>query len=90
MENCCPCLPETSGQDAEIPWVKVKLYPAASCITQELYFEDHKAFGNVMKAKHIPVCSLALAQVLYPPWFSNVNPIEREKMQFFWVIAGFS
>lgn len=80
MENCCPCLSETSGQDTEIPCVNVKLYRAASCITWELNFEDHKALGKVSKEKYIPVCALALAQVLDSPWFSNMNPIEREKM----------
>lgn len=74
MGNCCPCLPEMSGQDTEIPCVNVKLYQAATCMTQELNFEGHKALGKVSQEKYIPVCSLALAQMLDSPWLSIMNP----------------
>lgn len=67
VENCCPCLPETSGQDKEIPCENVKLYRAASWITQELNFEDHKELGKISKEKYIALYSLALAQVLESP-----------------------
>lgn len=74
VSSCCPCRPETSGQDRN-SLCNVKFYQQP----QELSFEDHKALQKVSKGKYIPVCSLALAQVLDSPWFSNMNAIERGK-----------